>query len=267
MLAEMSEAGSDRALPEARPDVLIVDDDPAFLEEMVEGLQAEGVAADACRSIGAAITRLLRGSPVRVVVTDVHMPAGSGLELLRRLETLRLPAPPVAIVITGRASLDHAVAALRLNAVDFLRKPVSAAELAGAIRRALALVQLRDERIPVDPPMGSDAARALLESMIRLRVERDRVFGQRLFPDAPWQMMLDLALAEATGRTISVTALCEASGVPMTTALRRLERLETRNLVHRVEDETDLRRVLVRLTDLGRGEMQRFLAQAATAPQ
>lgn len=120
-----------------------MDDDPAFLDEIVEGLEQEGINAAASRSADDAVAIVSAGPPVRVVVTDLHMPGGSGLELLQRLSALDLPVRPVAIVITGRASVEHAIAALRLNAVDFLRKPLSAGEVAAAIRRARSLVDVR----------------------------------------------------------------------------------------------------------------------------
>ena len=248
----------------ASPDILIVDDDPAFLDEIVEGLEQEGINAAASRSADDAVAIVSAGPPVRVVVTDLHMPGGSGLELLWRLSTLDLPVRPVAIVITGRASVEHAIAALRLNAVDFLRKPVSAAEVAAAIRRARSLV---DVRVSGGELATGDQARAQLQAMIDVRVERDRVFGNSLFPDPTWRIMLDLALAELTGRKQSVSSLCLASGVPPTTALRRLHRLEVRGLIRREQDETDLRRVWIFLTEHGHGEMRRFLDRIGSAPE
>lgn len=58
-----------------------------------------------------------------------------------------------------------------------------------------------------------------LRKIIRARRARDDVFGKDLFADPAWDILLDLAIARAENKQVSVTSLCIASGVPATTAL------------------------------------------------
>ncbi|EPR32931.1 putative PAS/PAC sensor protein [Alkalidesulfovibrio alkalitolerans DSM 16529] len=78
-----------------------------------------------------------------IVVTDVRMPGVDGLDLLRRIKAER-PGTEV-IIITGHADLDLAIEGLRLDAGDFIAKPVRAEVLEIAIRRAEAKIGLREQ--------------------------------------------------------------------------------------------------------------------------
>ncbi len=89
------------------------------------------------------------------------------------------------------------------------------------MRRAFSIVE---DSGPQDTPMQSRPR--YLEALIAARSDRQALFKTELFADPAWDMLLDLALSEASGRRISVTSLCIASGVPTTTALRRLDDLQ-----------------------------------------
>ncbi len=81
---------------------------------------------------------------------------------------------------------------------------------------------------------------------------RDGIFSDpQLFGEPAWDMLLDIALAEAKGERLSVTSVCIGSCVPLTTALRWLSILEDRDLVRRELDSEDARRFFVRLTPGG----------------
>ena len=239
------------------PRVIIVDDDPFILEELTEGLAALGLPSRAASTATEALDLVRRYNELQVVVTDLQMPQIDGIELLQKLAVRHRSRRLSAIVITGNASLDRAVAALRLNAVDFLQKPVSPEEVAVAIRRAIELIA------------GTAAAPArasqpdYLRALVAARVDRDAIFKANLFSDPAWEMLLDLAVAEASGRSISVTSLCLASGAPTTTALRRIDDLQEAGLLERFPDAADRRRIIVRLTDTGRTRMQSFIQRQA----
>lgn len=78
-----------------------------------------------------------------------------------------------------------------------------------------------------------------------VRMKRNALIGARLFRDPAWDMLLELFAAHENGRRISVSLLCSASGVPLTTALRQLQRLEDFGLVTRHGDTSDQRRCFV----------------------
>jgi DNA-binding NtrC family response regulator len=116
------------------PVILIVDDDAALREGMVETLTDLGhVAIEA--PDGAAALDLLAGRSVDAVLLDLRMPGLDGLEVLRRIRT-RPHAPPVA-VLTAMATASNTIEAMRLGAADHLAKPIGRADLAALLGRML----------------------------------------------------------------------------------------------------------------------------------
>jgi DNA-binding MarR family transcriptional regulator len=75
-----------------------------------------------------------------------------------------------------------------------------------------------------------------------LRLRRNEALGIPVFRDPAWDMLLDLLVAEEEGRQVTVTGLCHASGVPVTTALRHVDRLDELGLIYRTADPADKRR-------------------------
>lgn len=82
----------------------------------------------------------------------------------------------------------------------------------------------------------------------RLRLRRNELIGAPLFRDPAWDMLLELFAAHESGRRVSVSSLCYASGVPLTTALRQMQRLEKHGLLTRHGDSQDNRRCYVEPT-------------------
>ncbi|WP_213982724.1 MarR family transcriptional regulator [Sphingomonas sp. dw_22] len=78
-----------------------------------------------------------------------------------------------------------------------------------------------------------------------LRLRRNESLGIPVFRDPAWDMLLDLLVASEEGRRVSVTGLCHASGVPTTTALRHVDRLDALGLIDRTADPADRRRFWV----------------------
>ncbi len=118
---------------------------------------------------------------------------------------------------------------------------------------AAALRQAANDIEAVAPTVGGDhdpppRGLALARATLALRRKRDRLFPEGLFGEPVWDLLLDLYIARADGRTISVSSACIAAAVPPTTALRWLRELERRDLVVRTADTGDGRRVHVTLS-------------------
>ena len=100
---------------------------------------------------------------------------------------------------------------------------------------------------PETTPSPTDEQLPLL---VRLELElvrmRRRLIGDEQ-SDPVWAMVLELCAARLDGRELSVTSLCLASGLPVTTALRRLDELERDGRIKRNPDRADRRRVFVAL--------------------
>lgn len=96
-----------------------------------------------------------------------------------------------------------------------------------------------------------------------MRRKRDSIFGNaNLFGEPAWDILLDLFIAHADGKAVSVTSACIGSAAPATTGLRWLGILADEGLVVRENDPEDNRRVIVRLTPTSIAGMSRFFDEA-----
>ncbi len=125
--------------------VLVVDDD-RLIRELVRDALEGVVRVECCDSAEAALDALAR-EPAELVLSDLTMPGLSGVELLERLRREH-PGTDFAL-FTGNATIDSAVSALRMGAVDYLRKPLRAEELSLVVERILARrrLLLENERL------------------------------------------------------------------------------------------------------------------------
>lgn len=116
------------------PTIHVIDDDPVLLNSLNMLLESEGYAV---RTYGSARMFLKTKWQCEngCIVTDVHMPVMSGLDLLAALAVLPNSLP--VIVMTGRADAQLKIAALRLGAFDLLSKPFDTADLLASIDAAL----------------------------------------------------------------------------------------------------------------------------------
>jgi hypothetical protein len=97
--------------------------------------------------------------------------------------------------------------------------------------------------------------------MRAIRLRRNEVLGKPVFRDPAWDMLIDLVVAADERRAVSVSGLCHASGVPTTTALRHVERLETLGLLTRTPDPADKRRFWVDGEPEALGRVREILAR------
>ena len=100
---------------------------------------------------------------------------------------------------------------------------------------------------------------------IQVRRMRRTHFGTAQMSGPTWDMMLDLMLANANGRTLSASDLATGAGVPLSSGLRMIAALEAQGLVKRSIDERDRRRSLVRLTEAGTEKMASYFEKAGSA--
>ena len=131
--------------------ILVVDDEPSMRELLAIMLKKEGfevVTADG-RVMAAAV---LAKGPVDLVVTDVRLPDGDGIEILRHVKS----ASPetVVIVMTAFGTAETAVAALKLGAHDYILKPFDVDELKIVVRNALEREDLRAENLLLKRELG-----------------------------------------------------------------------------------------------------------------
>ena len=100
--------------------ILVVDDDNFFRRLCTRFLASEGYQVETAASGNEALIRLRKGG-IDVVLTDMVMPGLSGLEVIRLARALE--NPPEVILVTGHATLESAIQALKSGARDYLVKP------------------------------------------------------------------------------------------------------------------------------------------------
>src|ERR687893_141090 len=126
------------------PDILLVEDKESLRRVLRLTLESAGYSVAEAEDARAAAQELQR-APFRLVLTDLRMPHGSGLDVLRAAKSVD-PDLPV-VVMTAYGSIDEAVQAMKDGAHDFLQKPVDSNHLLLLIGRALEQARLRTENI------------------------------------------------------------------------------------------------------------------------
>ena len=109
------------------------------------------------------------------------------------------------------------------------------------------------------------ASSRLARSIIQARALRRRFFDGEMFSDPAWDILLELYALKCEQVRISVSKLSVAAGVPATTALRWIDKLEADGLVVRCDDPFDGRRNWVELSDSACNDMRSYLAQVSFA--
>jgi DNA-binding response OmpR family regulator len=119
-------------MPDAR--LLVVDDELNVRSALARALSLGGYRADQAGS-GLQALRLLEQTPYDLMLLDIRMPEIDGIEVMQRARQLR---PEILIIVlTGHASLESAIAALKSQAHDYLLKPVSVHDVVAAVTSAL----------------------------------------------------------------------------------------------------------------------------------
>ncbi len=122
--------------------ILVVDDEDVTLENLCHVLTKDGYGVTAAKS-GKQALSLLEQQPFALVLTDLKMPQVDGMQLLRRVKTL-YPKTEV-IVLTGYASVDYAIKALKAGAHHYFAKPFLLDEVREVVREAIKKFQIKKE--------------------------------------------------------------------------------------------------------------------------
>ena len=165
--------------------ILIVDDEQSMREMLAILLKKEGLDV-APRAAGRRRRSALRRGPVDLVLTDVQLPDGDGLEILRHVKAA---SPETAVVVmTAYGTTEMAVAARKLGAEAYILKPFDVDELRIVVRDALANRSLREEVVRLkrevgqayglDRVIGVSQVMASLFEMVRA-IAPDQLHGAR----------------------------------------------------------------------------------------
>lgn len=264
-----------------RVPVLVVDPDPASLDFVTRTLAQSGCDPQAFSDLdpsGGALARLSTDPPIAIALLDARAldPLGGAPELgeLRRRSPLR---HALQVLVHGDAlDIGRVLPRQHPEVTDVLPKPLERHTLllavqeakrrhdAVAARPASGVAEPARRRSPT-PRREPPAELKILQWLRDVDEQRLRSLSGVLEPDATWNMLAELLRARIMKRRLSVTSLCLASRAPVTTALRRIERLLADGLVTYSLDPKDRRRKYVELTVDGAARVQG--AVRALAPQ
>jgi DNA-binding NtrC family response regulator len=122
--------------------VLVIDDEPALRQILASAVSKAGYSVDQASGVIQATSKLARGD-VDVALCDIKMPDGNGIELVRNTRAAGIET--TFIMVTGFASVETAVEALKAGATDYITKPVRFEEVAHRLSQIEALRGLREE--------------------------------------------------------------------------------------------------------------------------
>jgi DNA-binding NtrC family response regulator len=125
-----------------KTEVLVVDDERDTCELLEMALARQGMQVTTCTNAADALEKIA-SRDFDVVLTDLSMPETSGLEICERVIALR-PDVPV-VLITGHATLETAMGAIRAGAYDFVTKPIESKTLGVVVSRAVQHRRLREQ--------------------------------------------------------------------------------------------------------------------------
>jgi len=175
--------------------VLVIDDDKIILDSLCEFLSLEGLQASGAETVKSARVKLEEEN-YSLVLTDVNLPDGDGLELLSFIK--RNYPQTVVIVITGYGTIDSAVKAIKSGAYDYLTKPVIDDELRLAVERALKQQSLISEN-----------------ENLRFQLERKRRLENIISHNYKMAKIFDLVEAVADSKTTILMAGPSGTGKSM----------------------------------------------------
>jgi two-component system response regulator HydG len=127
--------------------VLVIDDDEGHAEALADGLEMDGYECSIAASGTAGIERM-QSESFDAVLTDLVMNDKSGIEVLQ--EAKRLQPYAVVLLVTGHATIETAVDAIRLGAEDYLPKPVNIVELRTKVEKGIEKVRLRRKNVELE---------------------------------------------------------------------------------------------------------------------
>ena len=178
-----------------KKNILVIDDDKIILDSLCEFLSLEGFQTSGAETVKGALAKLEEENYC-LVLTDVNLPDGDGLELLGIIK--RNYPQTVVVVITGYGTIDSAVKAIKCGAYDYLTKPIIDDELRLAVERAITQQSLISEN-----------------ESLRFQLERKRRLENIVSHNYKMAKIFDLVEAVADSKTTILMAGPSGTGKSM----------------------------------------------------
>lgn len=276
------------------PSVLVIDDDADCIAHCASMLDDLGYRHHCARTAREALEFIGREPTIQIMLTDMQMPSMDGFVLIEEARArISGNRPIAAIMLTETVTSELAIKGLHVEAVDLLCKPLSFEDYSLALRRAMRYLSARrtsadgasmsgfSEQLArlvsvlegkaleplLDGKHTDKEISAVLRTIIAARGLRARFFPAELFADPAWDILLDLTRAKLDNQQVSVSSVCIAASVPMSTALRWVRHMTEAGLLRRWTDPKDRRRDLIALTEPTALHMRDYLSSVHTLIQ
>ncbi len=268
------------------PSVLVVDNDRECINHCARMLDDLNYRHNCVTSAREGLELVIQDPTIQIVMASTQIPAVDGFVLIDEARArVGHTRPLAAVILTERVTTDLAIKGLHIEAVDLLCKPIGFDAYSGALRRAMhylgarraiadgasmsnfsqqlaRLVSALETKTPEsagDAKLTDQEVSATLRAIIGARSLRNRFFPSQIFADPAWDILLDLTRAKFDGQQVSVSSVCIAASVPMSTALRWVKQMTEAGLLRRWTDPKDRRRDLIALTDSTATHMRDYL--------
>lgn len=139
--------------------LLIVDDEESVRDSLYNWFIEDGFETGCAESAGTALA-MLENSHYDIIITDIKMPGMDGLELLKRIKTIKKDA--IVIIMTAFAAVDTAVQALKDGAFDYVTKPFDPDDLSHLIRNASRQILLSNENEQLREHIGLEQVQDIM---------------------------------------------------------------------------------------------------------
>ena len=162
--------------------VLVVDDDPKAKQLLSRFLEIEGYAVTCAKDGRSALVELKAGG-INLILTDLKMPHMDGIELIKQAKSI--DPNVLGVVVTGFATIDSAVEAMKVGAFDYVSKPFQLDEIRLVVQRAFEYKRLQAENI-------------VLKKNLRSKYKFENIIGDHPKMQKVFDLIQKVASSDAT---------------------------------------------------------------------
>jgi len=162
--------------------LLIVEDEKSARDTMIDLLSEVGYDVHGAEN-GEEAIEMVQEYSFNVVITDLKMPRGDGLQVLEQVK--KVDPRIIVIICTGYGTVDTAVKAMRLGAYDYITKPVKAEEMRLVVQRALDYQRLKAENV-------------LLQKQLKTKYRFKNIIGDSDAMQQVFRLIEKIAMTDST---------------------------------------------------------------------
>ena len=179
--------------------ILIIEDDPAIGQSLLDGLKQHGFGADLCKTGSSGVEYAQKQNP-QLILLDVRLPDGSGFDFCRQMRQLGLRQP--VIMLTAQGDEVDKVLGLEMGADDYMTKPFSLRELVSRIRAQL--------RRAYGDYSSAESAQVVIHDLVLEQTTGQVRRGEEVIALTPIEFRLLSYLAQHRGQALSRAQIVEA---------------------------------------------------------